>query len=903
MNSKSIFTDSQVVRDERTGRPLKIRGEFELPVSVRVEDSIIDFLFANCDQLGLAMQKSDLHKVQDLATPAGRVIRFEQRHEEIRIFGTEIQVRLNHSSRVRQIDLTHIEPVKVVQPARDKKALTAAAAVKAASDSLGEHTLRRKVASPEKVYFPTPEGLRLAYEVFILAGPPAHDWHIIVDAYTGEILVKGDLIWEVDGQGKVFDPNPVVTASNNTYRDPTATVATCGFAGTAQATVDAQQTSRTLKGITLSGGKHKLEGDYVKLRDFGTPTIASPEETNANNFNYASNNNGFEAVMVYYHVDTLQRYIQNTLDITNANNRKIEADAHDNSTPGYTGAWYSPGDKGLHFGDSGGCNPDRAEDADCIYHEYNHAIMDNVRPGYGPTQWDPVSSSYKGVPNPVTGRRESRALGEGFGDILACVYFAPDHSYQREVFEDWVFAPGGLRRVDGTKVYPTDWADEEHDDGEIWSAALWNIYRAIGGDSASATTKRAARDELLKIMITSYFALTTNPNMMDAAEIMMDTNAELTEYRLVHGREMLDSFHDRGILHCDTGSNLKVVELWSQQSESPAVGYQQVEAGQDNWFYARIRNDGTVKARAFVVEFNFKSPFSTPVYPADFRDHIISGAVGYNLAPGDTATVKARWPKDLIPPIPTDATIRHGCIFAEVYNPADHVAAGVTTIGASNGKLGQRNTDIVDLLPDATADYFFTISNYHIAKPQLVRLELARQPRWENLEVTLHHHDPRVIKAFWEEMEILKPTAAKPAEIAAEWPEVRVLEATRVAVGFGLGQSKLLINLASGSSFVVPDQPYPARDELTDINEDFFKRDVELVSKRDQTFLRLSPGLQVGLPYKMMPRERLTLMVRIKVPRNARPGDRFKVEMIQRDAQGGFIGGFDVLVNVVAGRG
>ncbi len=887
MSRTSLLEGSQVVRDAQTGRVRKVRGEFELLVADAAGDSVKALLLDNAGDLGLTATPDDLQVIQDVKTPTGRVVRYGQLQDGIRVLGAEIQVRLDRSSKVRQLELSIVPGGNVVQPAGDAKALTAAAAVKAAAASLGSHTLRQKVETPEKVYFPKPDGLRLAYEVMILTGPPAQDWHIVVDAYTGEILAKEDMIWRVDGQGMVFDPNPVVTASDNTFRDPSATVATCGFAGTAQATIDGQRLTRTLKGITLSGGKHKLEGPYVKLRDFGAPAVAPPQETNANDFNYASNNDGFEAVMVYYHVDTLQRYIQTTLGITTANNRQTEADAHDGVGGG---GFYSPGDKGLHFGDSGACRVDRAEDADCIYHEYNHAIMDNVKPGYGP--W--------GVTNSVTGRRESRAIGEGCGDILPCVYFAPDHPFQREIFEDWVFVPGGLRRVDGTKIYPTSWVDEEHDDGEIWSAALWNIYRTTGGDSVSLATRRAARDELLKTMISSYFALSTNPNMMDAAEAMLDTNADLTEYRLAHGREMLDSFHDRGILDCAAASALKIVDLWSQQNESPAASWQQVEAGQDNWFYAKIRNDGTASARAFVVEFSFKSPFSTPVYPADFRDHIISGAVGYDLAPGATATVKARWPKALIPPIPTGATVRHGCIFAEVYNPADHVAAGVTTIGASNGKLMQRNTDIVDLLPDSTADYLFSISNYNIARPQLVRLELVRPPRWENLEVSLHHANPQVLKTLWEKAETIRAGAVTSRAVTPAGPLVRILAPTRVSIAPNPDQPQLLVNLAPGSSFVVPDRPALADEAAADVGPEFVQRDGELVTEANRTFLKLNPGLRVGLPYIMQPRERLTLRVGIKVPRDAKPGEHIKVEMVQRDAKGDVVGGFEVLVNVVA---
>ena len=54
-----------------------------------------------------------------------------------------------------------------------------------------------------------------------------------------------------------------------------------------------------------------------------------------------------------------------------------------------------------------------------------------------------------------------------------------------------------------------------------------------------------------------------------------------------------------------------------------------------------------------------------------FRNNIISATAEFNLAPGETRTVKARWPKESIPSIPSGATQRHGCILAEIYNPED----------------------------------------------------------------------------------------------------------------------------------------------------------------------------------------------------------------------------------------
>ena len=896
MTEKSILKDSDVRWDEREGRPRKIRGEFAMPVADTPEDSIKAFLHANADELHFWVSDENLKVIQDVETSSRRIIRYQQLHDGIPVFGATVIAQLDKSNRVKQLDLGHVHRVKIAAPAGDQK-LMGAKAKKAASDSLGDHRLRQKIDKPEEIYYPTTDGLRLAYLVMIPTKEPLHDWRIIVDAYSGEVLKKDDrIVYMPNGQGLAFDPNPVVTSGNNTLRDPDATVAACGFAGTARATIDAEQVTRTLRDITLSGGTHKLEGPFVKLRNFGDPNIAPPEEANANDFNYSSGDDGFEAVMVYYHVDTVQKYISDPwptgLGITTAHHSQIEADAHDSLVQWwgtYHGAWFSPIDGGLHFGNSGGCKPDRGEEADAIIHEYGHAIQNDQVPGWGDT-------------NPTTMRNETGAMGEGFGDILACVFFAPDHQFQQEVFEDWCFADeGGMRRVDGTKVYPTDWASQVHDDGEIWSAALWSIYLAIGGDSTTDLAKRqAARDELLRTVIQSHDLVAANGTMPDAAETFMDTNEEDEEFLGRHLIEILDSFHDRGILACDAGSDIRITQLWSQQDDASIRSWEQVEAGQDNWFYAEITNaSSTTTARALAVTFSFKSPFSTPVYPGDFRDNIISATAEFNLAPGETRTVEARWPKELIPPIPTGATQRHGCILAEIYNPEDHVPAGVTSIGASNGKLKQRNTNIVDLLPDETTDYFFDISSFHLKKEEFARLEVIRPQKLENMEISFHHRNPLVVKKLLENVELIKAKAVQPVEaIAAARTEVSVLEPTRVSIRRG-AELPLIFHLARGSSIMIPDQPVPEGDAVDRIDEDFARCDVDLAESGDLPVLRLRPGRRVGWPYIMKPRDRVRMHMRIRAPRDAKPGDRFTVEVVQRNRKGELLGGFDIQVNIV----
>lgn len=900
MNGDSIFTDSQVVRDARTGCPRKIRNNFELPVAGTAEDSVKTFLLANAEELGLGMQRDDLQPIKVVTTPTGAVYRFQQYKDNIPVFGTEILVRLGTSKRVRQLNLEHVSPIRVAAPVGNSE-LTPEASIKAASQAIGGQVLRENVDRPTKIYFPTAEGLKLSYMMMILTMNPDNQWRVIVDAYNGQLLYKEDMRLEDDGEGFVFDPNPIVTSENANLRDPEATTQVCGFTGSQRQDIDAQRFTRPLNGIKKSGTTYLLEGEYVKLVNIASESIAPPQETNLNNFKYSSGDDSFGDVNVYYHVDTIQRYIQ-SLGITNVMNTQIPADAHYGSGGA---AYYYPTTNYpngyLAFGQSEEtdqygqvvinerCRPDCCQDADAILHEYGHAIQRNQVP-----TWGGVSTN---------DWKETDAMGEGFGDILACVYFAPNHPFQREVFEDWRYADvGGLRQVNGTKVYPKDWKNLKSDDGEIWSAALWNIYRAIGGDNTTDISVRlAARDELLKTLILSHFHVAGNATMPDGAEEFMNENADLPEYRLQHGIEMLNSFHDRGILHCETGSNLQIIDLWSQQAEFPVSSWQQVEYGQDNWFYARVRNDGNVTVRAAVVTFSFQAPYFTPVYPEDWRNKIKSAAIIYDLTPGDTRTVKALFPAKEIPTIPTDSDHLHGCILAEVYNPMDHVPTGCTTLSGGQGKLFQRNTDVVDASPGDKLDYQLFISNYYIQQEQLVQLEVVRPKDWEKTEIWFGHKESHVIEGLWEKAGELESLANQPdEEIISSGPEILILDPTRIMLGAGGDAPNLVLNLARGSTLMVPKEEATERLRRGAEGKELFRRRVELVKERGETRMKLISGRKAGFTYTMLPRERNMLDVHFKVPAEAKPGDQLKYEVVQRNDKGEVIGGFDVLVNVVA---
>ncbi|TCN34382.1 fungalysin metallopeptidase (M36) [Kribbella sp. VKM Ac-2500] len=83
------------------------------------------------------------------------------------------------------------------------------------------------------------------------------------------------------------------------------------------------------------------------------------------------------------------------------------------------------------------------------------------------------------------------AIGEGFGDYWAVSMSIPvSKNYDLPCVMDWdatSYTSGPkhcLRRTDTGKT-TDDMTGEVHDDGEIWSNALWDIHQALGRNKAN----------------------------------------------------------------------------------------------------------------------------------------------------------------------------------------------------------------------------------------------------------------------------------------------------------------------------------------------------------------------------------------------------------------------------------
>jgi hypothetical protein len=885
------LSNAQIILDSSNTRPVKVRGTIPLAGGTSAHEGVSQFLADHAAELPVPFGAGGMKLVKEDVNAGRKVLRYDHLLDGVRVFGAQTIATVDDENRLRHLDLyggtTHVANAGDADTRIDLGAAT-----KRAAEAIGPHELRTDAPAPEEIWYPTDSGVVRAYLFVIPTKNPLHDWQVIVDATSGNILRQHDMIVHApDGTGLVFDPNPVVTANNASFRDPAATTGTCGFTGTAVATLDAQRVSRTLKDLTVTGGNYTLKGPWCEIHNFAPPASNIPVEPSGN-FNYSCTDARFNAVMIYYHIDAFQRYLQ-SIGIMNAHASPIQCDPLDDSV---IAAWYSPVDHGLHFSDSGNCQPDRATDADCMIHEYQHAIQDNIVPGWGSAG---VSS---------TGLDESNAMGEGAGDFVACAYFSDrGNAFQREVFEDWVFAPAGLRRVDSTKIYPTGWTGDPHTNGEYWSAALWNIYRAIGGDvtgAGAAAAHEAARRAMFRSLFGSYSLLAANASMADGAEAIMRTNAALTDYRGAHLREMAQSFHDRGILPIDPAADVYVrddaadpgttayhsptfwdsPDVWIRNHDDNGTTHEQPVAGQDNWFYARVRNRGTAMARAFVVTFNVKLWLGTEfVYPADFSPYI-SAAPGFGLAPGGTLVVKARWPAALVP-----ASGSHGCILVSVFSPREPIPAGAHVWEQPN--LGQKNTVVRAAGSGDTVSFTFRFGNLLRAKGEIATLEV-RNPDRLPLRVA---GEPAILER------VLQAAATAPVTVTAAAAKVQHIQILDPAPALGAAAGVVHIAadtgaaIHSGSATAVKE---PAAASVAATLATAAKLRPVRDPKGKLTALELGTEALAHLSTYLPERTDTAFTVEAKVPPKAKRGSIQRIDMVQRNGSNAVVGGVRLEIHV-----
>jgi len=302
----------------------------------------------------------------------------------------------------------------------------------------------------------------------------------------------------------VFWPNPVVTSHDTTLTDQK---------DADYPLLNAQRVSVTLTNLDSSG---YLCGDWAcVVSETGDPAFSTDAT-----YDYTRHDDRFEQVMAYFWTTQAQLYLQSlgfgsTYRGINEESQAVRINQWgvDNSF-----ATTHPKDE-MRFGKGG---VDDAEDGEVILHEYGHQIHFSQSPTF-------------------YGTEEAGAIGEGFGDYWAAdvsevvAGVQPDPACIAE-WDSVSYTAGPihcLRRLDANLHYPTDLDGRVHDDGMIWSQALWSVRTALGHVKADTAILMAQFDW-------------TGSTMPALAQRTVD--AAQTLYGPAAARQVRSAFHDRGIL-------------------------------------------------------------------------------------------------------------------------------------------------------------------------------------------------------------------------------------------------------------------------------------------------------------------------------------------------------------------
>jgi hypothetical protein len=384
-----------------------------------------------------------------------------------------------------------------------KASVGQAAAMRRADAAVGLRKLAADQPPAELVLAPK-DGNALAWRVSVPAAHPLGDYEVLVDATSGDVLSKRNLIENITPSAKIFDPNPVVEDGGyaNLGSHPSADHNDNDTALLTSLRVDVNLEN-------LNGSQECLRGMWAKVK-LG-PKGKKPCKSSLDWTNVTRSSSKFEALMAYFHIDRTQEYIQ-SLGFTNVNaeSQVLLPDAikDDNS-------FYRPSVDTITYGTGG---VDDAEDADVIDHEYGHAIQDDQVDGFG--------ASF-----------QAGALGEGFGDYMAASqtqHNGGDDEATRCIF-DWDGVGGWGepppvpcgRRASDERTFDDaihgggdagDYCNDKeiHCTGQAWATALIDIRSSLANENF--------REYFDADVIASQFDYATNEKFSQAAEALIDAD-------------------------------------------------------------------------------------------------------------------------------------------------------------------------------------------------------------------------------------------------------------------------------------------------------------------------------------------------------------------------------------------
>jgi hypothetical protein len=323
------------------------------------------------------------------------------------------------------------------------------------------------ISSPSLVYVRYGGELRLAYEVMVRQENPTYAWRMTVDATTGKLLEKKDMLEYFSGD------------------DGTASV----ISGKLLATVHPHSPFDSLITVGLPYTKLTVGGKQIVTDSFGNWTVAaanaSPDiistfadayhhiarhDTASDTLRFAlpspyvilwNDNNSHAAERDAYYASSYARSYMLKLDTgLSAIDSEFTVNVNLNQS---CNAFYDADSISLNFFRAGNNCSNSGEIADVVYHEFGHRVA-QVR-----------------YANGANGNLINYTLGEGFADLVSA-FMRDDPRIGIGFFAN--DSTKVLRTCDNTKSYPFNISADPHVSGEIVSGAIWDLRKLLGHDTA-----------------------------------------------------------------------------------------------------------------------------------------------------------------------------------------------------------------------------------------------------------------------------------------------------------------------------------------------------------------------------------------------------------------------------------
>jgi hypothetical protein len=392
------------------------------------------------------------------------------------------------------------------------------------------------------IWFPTADGFRLAWEIRIAEPSLITSYRMLVDAVDGSLLYRKNTTWSADArylngnqpspETEEFVPNRHVlgTIPSSTAESPQGWISGDGTS------LEGNNARSHLGYYTDPGLSDPLGAyDYAYNTQSSALTNAWWWTNDAHDRFYAL---GFDEVAGNYQTDNFGKggVEGDPIEVTVfAAGKRDNAFFSPTSADGGIGAILLMWSSCRFCGDHDGYPETESKTAgerstafmrDLIFHEYSHGVTNRMVGG--PADGSCLSSI------------QAEAMGEGWGDLFASS-FTGNPRFWAHFMEGY----GWTRGLENDTEYGDfcavgDSMCQEHDDGMIWGAILWELRESMRGlDPTSGV------DDFERIVVEALKSTPCQPTMVDGRDAILD--ADTTLFGSAHHDPIWNTFAARGI--------------------------------------------------------------------------------------------------------------------------------------------------------------------------------------------------------------------------------------------------------------------------------------------------------------------------------------------------------------------